>query len=146
MTYFDTAYIAKCYLPEPGSEQVQELARSAENGLCCSEWGRIELCSVFHRHLQEGRIDRGNLKDILSVFHADEAAGVWTWFPVGSSLLRSVADTFIEMPDNLFLRAGDALHLRSAAAYGLNKIYTSDRHLLAAADRFGIIGMNILEQ
>ncbi|MDK2857568.1 MAG: hypothetical protein PWQ29_452 [Verrucomicrobiota bacterium] len=74
----------------------------------------IQLCSVFHRHLREGRIDQGNLKDILSILHADEADGVWTWGFLGSSLLRSVAAAFIKMPDNLFLRAGDALHLHTA--------------------------------
>lgn len=146
MMYFDTAYIAKCYLPEPGSESVQKLARSVQDGLCCSEWGRLELFSVFHRHLREGRIGRDELIDIVAVFRSDEKDGVWTWFPMKPVQLRSIAKQFVEMPDTLFLRAADALHLRSAVVNGLDTIYTSDRHLLAAAAHFGIKGMNIIEQ
>lgn len=146
MMYFDTAYIAKCYLPEPGSEAVQKLARSGQDGLCCSEWGRLELFSVFHRHLREGRISRNELMDVVAVFREDETDGVWTWFSMKTSQLRSVANQFVEMPDTLFLRAGDALHLRSAVVNGVDKIYTGDRHLLAAAAYFGIKGINVIEQ
>jgi len=145
MMYFDTAYIAKCYLPEPGSESVQKLARSVRDGLCCSEWGRLELFSVFHRHLREGRISRDELMDVVAVFRKDEADGVWTWFSINPSQLRTISDQIIEMSDNLFLRAGDAVHLRSAVVNGLDEIYTSDRHLLAAATHFGIKGINVIE-
>ena len=48
--YFDAAYIAKCYLNEPGAERVRELARQAR-GLCSADFGRLELtcCSIDRR-------------------------------------------------------------------------------------------------
>jgi hypothetical protein len=40
MIYFDSSYVAKCYLNEAGSLAVRQLAQS-QNTLCCSEYGRI---------------------------------------------------------------------------------------------------------
>ena len=34
MTYFDTAYVLKCYIQEPGSEQVRAFARGCERIAC----------------------------------------------------------------------------------------------------------------
>lgn len=40
MTYFDTAYVLKCYVAEQGSREVQALARS-RGRLACSVYGRL---------------------------------------------------------------------------------------------------------
>src|SRR5260221_7978566 len=52
MTYFDSNYVAKCYLNELRSPAVRQLAQS-QNSLCCSEFGRIEVVSTFHRNWRE---------------------------------------------------------------------------------------------
>jgi len=53
LIYFDAAYIAKCYLNEPGAEKVRSLA-GTERGLASSELGRVEFFAVIHRHLRDG--------------------------------------------------------------------------------------------
>ena len=55
MIYFDTSYIAKCYLNEPYAEVVRQCAMQAE-GLACSQLGRVEFWSVLNRHIREGRL------------------------------------------------------------------------------------------
>jgi predicted nucleic acid-binding protein len=40
----------------------------------------------------------------------------------------------------LFLRAGDAVHLATAAEAGFGEVWTNDRHMLAAARAFGLRG------
>ena len=55
MIYFDTAYIAKCYLNEHGSAEVRNLANEAERVACCA-FGRIEFAATVHRNLREGII------------------------------------------------------------------------------------------
>ena len=40
MIYFDTSYLAKCYLNETGSAAVRQIAQS-QSTVACYEYGRI---------------------------------------------------------------------------------------------------------
>jgi predicted nucleic acid-binding protein len=141
--YFDTAYLAKCYLNERGSAEVRRLAAEAERVACCA-FGRIELAATVHRNLREGVITRAQNRLILSQFDSDEADRVWTWLPVTSELLAVAAAAFRSMKSTTYLRSGDALHLACAAEHGFKEIWTNDRHLLAAAPAFKIKGRNVI--
>jgi len=55
MIYFDSAYLAKCYLPETGHLEVRAAACRA-GSLQSVALAQIEVASVFHRHFREGRI------------------------------------------------------------------------------------------
>ena len=48
------------------------------------------------------------------------------------------------LPEDVFLRSADALHLTCAAANGFSAVYSHDRHLLNAAPHFGLEGRDIL--
>jgi len=65
--YFDTAYLAKCYLNEPDHRSVRKLARRAE-GLYSSGLCLAEFACVLHRHVREGSLG------------VDEAAALRTFF------------------------------------------------------------------
>ena len=52
MIYFDAAYIAKCYLNEPGADRVREVAYGAD-GLASCELARLEFASILKRHVRE---------------------------------------------------------------------------------------------
>jgi predicted nucleic acid-binding protein len=52
--YFDVAYIAKCYLNEPGADRVREVAYGAD-GLASCELARLEFASILKRHVRERR-------------------------------------------------------------------------------------------
>jgi hypothetical protein len=45
--YFDAAYIAKCYLNEPGADRVREEAYAAD-GLASCELARLEFASILN--------------------------------------------------------------------------------------------------
>ena len=137
--YFDTAYLAKCYLNEPDGKQVRKLARAA-SGLYSSAWCIAELACVFQRQVREGQLGVEEAVKWRDTFLEDVQNGVWVLFPVSQYLLYRVESLTRALPPAAYLRAGDAIHLATAADAGFTEIWSSDRHLLAAARHFGMEG------
>ena len=143
MIYFDTSYIAKCYLNEPGADKVRILAAESPVISCCKT-GEVELVAVFHRHLREGKISREEHQTLLLQFQSDQAARVWTWIPVTNELLDAACESFHQLPSNVLVRAADAIHLLCARQNGILEIYSNDRHMLLACNAYDLLGKNIL--
>ena len=142
MIYFDSCYLAKLYLMEPDSERVRARAE-ASDGLACCATGRGEVVAVFHRHFREKRLTQREFRQLAAQVEVDLDAGLWTALPVTSSLIDAQAHRIATLPPNVFLRAADALHLECAAAAGLHEVYSSDRHLVAAAPHFGLRALTL---
>jgi len=140
--YFDAAYVAKCYIAEADSAAVRELARQAES-LHSSAWCVAEMASVVQRCIREGLLTSAEAVETRRMFRQNVAEGGWTLVPLNDELLREVDAAFETLPPDVFLRAGDALHLVSARAAGFSEIWSNDRHLLRAARYFGLKGRSI---
>ncbi|HEX5069908.1 MAG TPA: type II toxin-antitoxin system VapC family toxin [Vicinamibacterales bacterium] len=143
MIYFDAAYIAKCYLNEPGADRVREVAYGAD-GLASCELARLEFASILKRHARERHVTRREMAAILSEFEEDEQNGVWHWFGVTSALLDNARKAVLQIPGTVLVRSGDALHLACAAAHGFDKVYTNDQRMLHAAPYFRVTGVNVI--
>ena len=143
MIYFDTAYLAKCYLNEHGSDEVRKLAVESARVACCS-FGRLELAATIHRNLREGKITRQQSQIIFGQFDLDESNHIWTWLPVTPELLVEATAKFRHMNPSTYLRAADALHLACAVEHGFKEMFSNDRHLLTAASAFKIKGRNVI--
>ena len=128
---------------EPGSEQIREHAREAGRIACC-EIGKVELAAVFHRHLREKRLDARQYGVVMRQFASDLDQGVWTWLPFTSPVLAKAQERYEDLSAKVFLRAADAMHLSCAAENGFDKIFTNDRHILAACAAFGLTGRNLI--
>lgn len=135
MSYFDSAFIAKFYLDEPESEAIRALAASLGRVHCVS-YGRLEVAAALHRKLREGTFTEPVLREVSGQFSDDCNAGLWTWLPITDELIAAVAQSITRLPGTVFLRAADALHLACAREHGFAEIYTSDRHVLAAAHHY----------
>lgn len=143
MIYFDSAYIAKCYLNEPGADVVRGLAKTLV-GLASSEWARVEFSSALRRHIHESGMTSHQARQIRTQFEEDQKNQVWTWFPVTSELLAETAESLHRLPNEVMIRSADALHLTCARGQGFKEIYTNDRHLLACASHFGLKGVDLI--
>jgi predicted nucleic acid-binding protein len=143
MIYLDTSYIVKCYLNEPGTTILLKWLKG-KSGLTCSMHGRLELIAAFKRHVREGHLLEKQLLTSLSLLEKDERAGIWNWIPLSSELIHEACKRVSALPSNIFIRSADALHLACAAENGFASIYSHDRHLLAAAEYFGLEGEDIL--
>jgi predicted nucleic acid-binding protein len=140
--YFDSCYLAKLYLMESDSARVRARAE-ASDGLACCATGRGEVVATFHRHFREQRLTQREFRQLAAQVEADLAAGLWTALPVTSSLVEAQARRMAMLPANVFLRAADALHLTCAIEAGLPEVYSSDRHLVAAAPHFGLRAVSL---
>lgn len=139
----DTAYVAKCYLNEPDAERVRALVAN-EAGLTSSAWCRAELACVLLRHVREKGLTRKQARALHRFFRKDTRDGVWNLVPVTADLLEEVENRILAMRKaDLFLRAGDAIHLTTAKREGFREIWTSDQHLLRSASRFGLRGRSV---
>jgi predicted nucleic acid-binding protein len=140
--YFDTAYVAKCYLNEPDATNVRQLARKAE-GLYSSIWCIAELACVFQRHIREGSLQSASAIALRRLFLTDIRNGVWMLYPISERLLFRVVTLVAALPSSVYLRAGEAIHLASALESDFSEIWTNDRRLLAAAPHFGLDGRSL---
>jgi predicted nucleic acid-binding protein len=137
--YLDSAYIAKFYLNEPDSPRVRRLITGADT-LVSSMWAVAEVLCAFHRRLREGNLDQRQYRALAESFHRHIEEGVWSLVPITERLLRNLAARMSALPATTYLRAGDAAHLVTAIDAGEIEIWSSDKHLLAAAPTFGLTG------
>ena len=145
MIYFDAAYVAKCYLNEPGADRVRKVAYGTD-GLASCELARLEFASIVKRHVTEHHLTRREMTAILKDFEEDEQNGVWQWLGVTSALLEKARTTVLDIPSTVFLRSSDALHLACAEEHGFQEVYTNDRHMLKASRHFQLTGVNVLSE
>ncbi len=141
--YLDSAYIAKCYLNEPDAPRVRALV-AGKTGLTSSAWCRAELGCIFLRHMRDGALTRRQANELHDLFRDDVRSGVWDLLPVTTAVLENVElRTRRLRKRDVFVRAGDAVHLTTAAERGFREVWTNDRHMLGAARSFGLRGRSV---
>jgi predicted nucleic acid-binding protein len=140
--YLDSAYVAKCYINEHDSAAVRALVRG-DRDLESSALSVAELACIFHRHVRERGLTRAQALRLRDTFLEDVEAGVWLLHPVSDDLLRQVEASVRNLASNVYLRAGDAIHLVSARNAGFSEVWSNDRHLLGAARHLGLRGCSV---
>ena len=141
--FFDATYFGKLHWREPGSTEVLECAAAADE-LVCSMHGRAEFYSIGFRKVREHLATPSILQVVFAQFDADIAAGDIRILSLTDAILDRVEMVFETAPTTFYLRAADALHLATAAEHRFTEIYSNDKHLLAAAQLFGLQGVNVI--
>lgn len=139
--YLDSALLAKFYLNEPGRDAVRDLARKA-GSVVTSGIAVAEVSAAFHRKLREQAVDRAVFNALRGQFQYDLENGLWRLVAPTEALLEQVYDLFGRLDRSIFLRSIDALHLVTAKAERFERIYSNDRHLLAACVSVGLEGVD----
>lgn len=142
MIYFDTSYLVRLYLEDPGFAAVRDLA--ATDHVCCAQHGQAEAIAAFHRKFRERAFGLKSYRALLAQFESDNQAEAIRWLPVGPDVMAKILQVYRDLPSEIYLRGADATHLAVAAIHGQRTVYSNDVHLLAAAGNFGLKGENII--
>lgn len=142
MLFCDTSTLAKYYVPEADSAAVQTRL-DKEDQVALSEVARAELMGVFHRRLRERKWTRDEFLAVVRQFSKDDMGGYWTWLPIDGVIVEQSVKTFTTLPDTIFLRTADCLHLVTALHHGFSEIYTHDSHQIQAAAVVGLTAVRI---
>jgi predicted nucleic acid-binding protein len=137
MIVCDTSAVAKFYVPEKESLSLRQVMER-EDGVCLSELTRLELMAVFHRRLRERTWSQRDFMAAIRQFQSDDVAGFWTWLPLTPEILRAAADAFATLPNDIFLRSSDCIHIVTALHHGFDELLTYDVHQLKAATAMGL--------
>ena len=140
--YFDTSFLAKCYLLEDGSAEVRRQAEELRP-ICCSRFGRVELAAAIQRARRERRITDGARVAILAQWRSDDESELWEWLPISEAVQDEARRRLLELPNDLPLRASDAIHLATARLNGFDDFWSADVKQLAAAAYFGLEGRHV---
>jgi predicted nucleic acid-binding protein len=143
MIFCDTSTVAKLYVPERESQYVRARLES-EDEVYVSELMRPELMSVFHRRLRERSWTRAQFLTASRQFSTDDIGGFWTWLALDGHTTSAAAMIYSTLPEGVFLRSADCLHLVTALRHNFSEIYTHDRHQTIAASAVGLHAVAIV--
>jgi predicted nucleic acid-binding protein len=142
MIFCDTSTLAKYYVPEKESPEVRRHL-DGEDQVALSELARAELMGVFHRRLREGKWTKSEFSIVIRQFSKDEIGGLWSWMPLDGVIVEQSVKTFITLPETIFLRTADCLHLVTAIHHGFTEIHTQDTRQIDAASALGLTAIPI---
>lgn len=142
MNYFDTTYLVRLYMEDPGWKPVRTLA--AGDTIACSIIGKAEIIAAFHRKFREKQITAKDLAILIEEFEADAESGGIVWLPLSEKVLNRLMIAYKTLPAGTALRGADAIHLATAAEAHLREVYSNDRRLLQAAESLEIKGVDVI--
>lgn len=135
-SYLDTSVVAKRYLAEPGSDEVDRFL-AARSRVLISRLTVLELRCVLARRRRSGSIGADYEQHALAAMSADIRSG---WFEVEPLVDRHAVEAFdliSELREHP-LRALDALHIAIARGVGARLLATADRRMADAAQALGM--------
>jgi predicted nucleic acid-binding protein len=141
--YYDTTYLLKLQISEIGTSEVRKHASTVRE-IHTAQHGRAEFISAAFRKVREGAASKTDLQSLLAQFRADCDSGAIVFIPLTESIIDHVESVYVNAPPTTYLRGADAIHLATAAQQGFSEVHSNDRHLLAAAPLFGLLGVNVI--
>ncbi len=136
MIYLDTSALAKAYMPEARSSDVDELLLRESGNVAISELAILEMRCTVSRRTRERVVSAEVAAQVWSTFQDDVADGLFTVVTHSADDFRS-ATRVIETIAPIPLKTLDALHLAFARRASATQFASADKQQLAAASALG---------
>jgi len=134
--YLDTSALAKLYLQEAESDDLDS-ALIGRRDLLISELTLTELTSAITRRAREGEIEASIARRIYQQLFRDVRAGEYRLLDLTSATHREAERLLLTIGRHAPIRAGDSLHLATAALADARTLVTYDRQMHAVASKLG---------
>ncbi len=133
--YVDTSALAKWYVNESRSEEVEAFLR-AQPPAAISRLTALEFRCLLARRRRAGELSRKMEEELFSVFENDVRRGFLTLHPLDDTHALAAMEILTRLRTHP-LRTLDALHLAIAQKLGASAIVTADRVMAGAAAALG---------
>ncbi len=134
--YIDTSALAKWYVNEARSEEVEEYLKETCPAYICL-LTKLEMISLMNRRVHEGHFGAATQADVLTTFEGDIIAGHLVLLPQSVEAFLW-AESMLGFHAKTPLATLDALHLGVMRAAGLNILATADKVMARAATALGM--------
>lgn len=135
--FCDTSALAKRYVQEPGSEELEKLFSSIATEIFISTLAFVEFASAMGRKLRNKEIAKAKVGETIKELEEDWYE-VFTKIPLENILAEKAAAIALEHS----LKGADAIHLASAQMTGAELFVASDHKLIRVAKKIGINSYN----
>ncbi len=133
--YFDTSALAKWYLPEEQSNEVEKYIQ--EHGpIVISELTVLEIRDLLASHRREGSLDPHTEIKVFATFEEDIRQKFLICHPLSDGVARGAVNLLSVLSD-LPLRMTHALHLAIAKEIQIDTIATADPMMADAGEKLG---------
>ncbi len=137
--YFDTSALAKWYLNESRSEDV-ELFIQQRGPVDISDLTIVEMRCLLARRRREGHFNQNTELKVFATFQDDVRQGILFCHPMTAGI-AAAALTLLSMAPDVPLRTLDAFQLAIAREIRADLLATADRVMIDAA---GALGMGVV--
>jgi len=134
--YFDTSALAKWYINEKGSHEVEKLIRD-QGPVAASDLTVVEMRSLLARRRREKLFDSSLEIEIFSTFQEDIRRKIILCHPLPFGLANAAVHLLNQFSDSS-LATLDALHLALAREIGTEILATADRTMADVGEAMGL--------
>ena len=136
LIYFDTSALAKWYINEKGSNEVEKFIMD-QGPVAASDLTVVEMRSLLARRRRENHINSSLEIEIFSTFQEDIRRKTILCHPLPFGLATAAVHLLNQFPDSS-LATLDALHLALAKEIGTEILATADRIMADVAEAMGL--------
>jgi len=136
VVYFDTSALAKWYLPEEQSNEVEKYIQ--EHGpVVISDLTVVEMRNLLARHRREGNLDPSTEIKVFATFEEDIRQKFLICHPLPQGIALGAVNLHSIFSD-LPLQMRDALHLTIAKEIHADVLATADPVMANAGEKLGL--------